>query len=170
MELGMFDTHREARFESMRKEWRSARVLRRHEDLRKQCEREVRGYDNAKRVLEVESRRAQRRYQERLKDLHHHCPSRSIQQDTGGVRTLATPSGPVSSREMKGNTCWCQGPLPESSTAEDPPKVAGHRFLFRVLRRNGKLVYIRDEMEALGTHSFKNCGDSTRRFAFQHDP
>lgn len=167
----MFDTHREARFESMRKEWRSARVLRRHEDLRKQCEREVRAYDNAKRVLEVESRRAQRRYQERLKDLHHHCPSRSIQQDAGGVRTPATPSAPVSSREMKGNTCWCQGPLPESSsTAEDPPKVAGHRFLFRVLRRNGKLVYIRDEMEALGTHSFTNRGDSTRRFAFQHDP
>ena len=59
-------TNKDVQFETMRKKSRSSQILRRHEDLRSRCEREVRHYEKNKRLLAAEIRHSQMIFQEKL--------------------------------------------------------------------------------------------------------
>lgn len=145
MELGVLDTNREARFESMRRQSRSAQVLRRHEDLRKQCEREVVLYERAKRLLAAQCRRSQMQCANRLKTFYHHYRTATGRGHTA-TRDVTACSVHLDAR---GDVCAeSSGQLPPSRGHAQQADASEERFLFRVLHRNGREVYIRDETKA----------------------
>lgn len=148
MELGVLDTNREARFESMRRQSRSAQVLRRHEDLRKQCEREVVLYERAKRLLAAQCRRSQMQCANRLKTFYHNCPSYLTATGRGHTATRDVTACSVH-LGARGDVCAeSSGQLPPSRGHAQQADASEERFLFRVLHRNGREVYIRDETKA----------------------
>ena len=155
MELGVVDTNREARFESMRRQSRSAQVLRRHEDLRKQCEREVQLYERAKRLLAAQCRRSQMQCVNRMKSLYHYYPSylRGTRRGHASVRdvTASVDLGPRADLSVETGV-----QPPQSSGHAHQPDAGKERFLFRVLHRNGREVYIRDEAKARESRQLLN--------------
>ncbi|KAK7487535.1 hypothetical protein BaRGS_00021237 [Batillaria attramentaria] len=164
MEFGMLDTNREARFESMRRQSRSAQVFRRHEDLRKQCEREVKLYEKAKRLMHAECRRTQMQCMDRLKTLDNYCPShlRPTHNDQSAfIGRVAASLDPLAAnrRFLKNVSRSAPDDVTQSGGDKKQRKGDKEKFLFRVLHRNGKELYIRDEEKARQSRILLNYVD-----------
>ncbi|XP_046358086.2 uncharacterized protein LOC124136258 [Haliotis rufescens] len=113
------DTNHDARFESMRRNTRSARVLRRHEDLRKQCEKEVRAYERWQKLAASELRQLQSRYLEKLRKFKKSLSYHPSSQPRGPVITPTQRE--VSSANTIPHYVRSRGSLtPVQSDREDP--------------------------------------------------
>ncbi|XP_076463152.1 uncharacterized protein LOC143295373 [Babylonia areolata] len=77
MAFSAIDPNHDARLESMRRQSQTSYMLKRHDDLRKQCEKEMSLYDKAKRLVEAQCRRTQIQYLARLQMLRR-CSSSSL--------------------------------------------------------------------------------------------
>ncbi|XP_067679047.1 uncharacterized protein [Haliotis asinina] len=125
------DTNHDARFESMRRNTRSARVLRRHEDLRKQCEKEVRAYERWQKLAASELRQLQTRYLEKLKRFKKSLSYHPSSQPKG---TVSIPvQRVVSSANSVPHYVRSRGSItPENPDRDDPDvdQIDSHRSNF----------------------------------------
>ena len=136
-----YDATNDARVESMRNHNRRANLYRKHEDLRKQCEKQIKGFERDQRMFDAECRRYKIKIQDRL--------NRLLARSRFGNNTRRG--------ELKYSYNQLESEKIVSTPNIKPKPETQEKLLFRILHRSGTELYLsREEVDALPLHVLKD--------------
>ncbi|OWF36670.1 uncharacterized protein LOC110441340 [Mizuhopecten yessoensis] len=137
-----FDITSNVKYESMRNQARHGHLYRHHQDLTRECEKQIRAYELGEKLFVVEFKRYTKKFETRLSQLSNKSETKTTMKYSYNQCNLKqAPRQPIKKNQVNNH----------SNTVTRKP--ARTTLLFSVIHRDGEDIYIENQNDR-----FKNLG------------